>query len=425
MSNGTAEGAGPSSSVVRHLPVKVQFLVTCCYVFGITGNTVALYIITKNETMRYKKQTLLLRCLAWNDLVALVGSFVQMYMHLYLPVANSRWFCAFRVLWRAFGLGSGCIAFVMAVERWLALAHPFTYQKHVTYAVIRRSILVLWGLNALLICCPFVGFGLWYDERAVGPMPCVRYRNGTSLVDRIYAYVFFAFGAVMCLVIVMCNLTVIRALCRMGNRLVARRFSRASSRSSSSIENNGSSHATPEELSFARLMAVLSIFFVVCWAPQLITIIIAQVSEGGPSKMKSVIYRMADVLIALNFTLDPYVYVILRRHRLWNGRHFRKMMLALCPQRFNLPQASSPSHLPIGLCTSSSRGSQHSHATNQIDYDRKPTVSTSLTSSEKEYVPLKLLLEPSSSHNVPHDIPEPAPSDTGQKDSGGESLSTI
>ncbi|XP_042863011.1 uncharacterized protein LOC122247639 [Penaeus japonicus] len=78
---------------------------------------------------RTGKQTLMLRCLALNDLVALLGSFVLMNMHLYLPVANSRWFCMLRVIWRAFGLGSGCVALVMALERWLSLTHPFTYQR--------------------------------------------------------------------------------------------------------------------------------------------------------------------------------------------------------------------------------------------------------------------------------------------------------
>jgi hypothetical protein len=42
---------------------------------------------------------------------------------------NNVWSCRIRVLWRFFGLGSGCVAIVMAVERWLALTKPFFYQK--------------------------------------------------------------------------------------------------------------------------------------------------------------------------------------------------------------------------------------------------------------------------------------------------------
>ncbi|PSN39143.1 hypothetical protein C0J52_22770 [Blattella germanica] len=81
--------------------------------------------------MRNKKINLMLRCLAFNDLVALLGMLIQMWLYQYLPLeqACSHNLCVVRVLWRWFGLGSGCVAVVMAVERWLALTHPFLYQK--------------------------------------------------------------------------------------------------------------------------------------------------------------------------------------------------------------------------------------------------------------------------------------------------------
>ncbi|GFQ81450.1 g_PROTEIN_RECEP_F1_2 domain-containing protein [Trichonephila clavata] len=73
----------------------------------------------------------MVRCLAYNDLVALLGSFLLMYMQLYMsePLVDSRWFCALRVVLRTFGLSSGCVAIVMAAERWMALTRPFLYQK--------------------------------------------------------------------------------------------------------------------------------------------------------------------------------------------------------------------------------------------------------------------------------------------------------
>ena len=64
-----------------------------------------------------------------------------------------------------------------------------------THSVIRRTILILWVVTLMLVCGPFVGFGLWYDE-SLTPH-CVRYRFGTELVDRIYAYVIFAYGTAL------------------------------------------------------------------------------------------------------------------------------------------------------------------------------------------------------------------------------------
>ena len=70
------------------------------------------------------------RCLLGNDLVALVGMLVQMYIQLYAPyeVSDSHTMCVFRVIWRWFGLASGCVATVMAFERYFAITRPFFYQ---------------------------------------------------------------------------------------------------------------------------------------------------------------------------------------------------------------------------------------------------------------------------------------------------------
>lgn len=81
--------------------------------------------------------SIIFRCLAANELVGLLGMLVQMHIQMYFyKDMSEKVFCVFRVLWRVFGLGSGCIAIVMAVERWLALTHPFTYQQVRTRAVM-------------------------------------------------------------------------------------------------------------------------------------------------------------------------------------------------------------------------------------------------------------------------------------------------
>jgi len=110
-----------------------QVVLTVCYVVGIAGNLAALLIVIRGgrRIHRNARHALMLRCLAANDLVALLGMLVMMeaQLHLPRPVTTSRAFCGLRVLWRLFGLGSGSVALVMAVERWLALTRPFLYQK--------------------------------------------------------------------------------------------------------------------------------------------------------------------------------------------------------------------------------------------------------------------------------------------------------
>lgn len=115
----------------RHLSITGQIVITIFYIIGVVGNLAALGFLFRGESKpRNQKHALMLRCLASNDLVAIVGMLIQMNLQLYYPpLAHSVWFCRFRVLWRIFGLGSGCVAIVMAVERWFALTRPFFYQK--------------------------------------------------------------------------------------------------------------------------------------------------------------------------------------------------------------------------------------------------------------------------------------------------------
>ncbi|KAK8744775.1 hypothetical protein OTU49_000609 [Cherax quadricarinatus] len=190
--------------------------------------------------------------------------------------------------------------------------------------------------------------------------------------------------------------------------MLPRRHSRASCRSSSSTCGDPSmNHATTEELSFARLMAVLSIIFVVCWVPQLTTIIVAQLVGSNP--LYKEIYKVADLFIALNFTLDPYMYVLFRRQQRYTNRHLRKLMTYVCPYALQ----PSPRRALIGSVRSSSHTS---HNTNGVcngdavavsdaalgDVSAKHTVSTNTASSEKEYVPLQLLLASSKTSEVSH-----------------------
>ncbi|KAE9523393.1 hypothetical protein AGLY_015945, partial [Aphis glycines] len=117
-------------SVSRPSSTGVQMGVTGLYAFGIFGNLLALFILHRTRSSSNQKHGFMLRCLATNDCIALAGMLVQMFVSFKWPsTRNNVWSCRIRVLWRFFGLGSGCVAIVMAVERWLALTKPFFYQK--------------------------------------------------------------------------------------------------------------------------------------------------------------------------------------------------------------------------------------------------------------------------------------------------------
>lgn len=105
-----------------------QVIITIVFIIGVFGNLAALWILYKSAGNRNKKHVLMLRCLAVNDLIAEIGMFTVITLLKYQAVPP-KWICIGFVLLRAFGIGSGCVAFVMALERWLALTRPFYYQQ--------------------------------------------------------------------------------------------------------------------------------------------------------------------------------------------------------------------------------------------------------------------------------------------------------
>lgn len=99
--------------------------------------------------------------------------------------------CFVRIIWRFFGISSGCVAFIMAIERYFALTKPFFYCQHFTNGLIKRLILAMWASCAALTFAPVFGFGIFCDVNA---KKCERYRDGTQKVDVAYAFLFFLVG---------------------------------------------------------------------------------------------------------------------------------------------------------------------------------------------------------------------------------------
>ncbi|KAL4717206.1 hypothetical protein ACJJTC_017093, partial [Scirpophaga incertulas] len=250
-----------------------------------------------------------------------VGMMCAMVVAEHVPGAkNTQLYCAARVVLRVFGIGSVCIAVTMALERYLALTRPFLYQKQVTYFVIRMALLASWFWAMVLTCAPIFGLGLYYDqEKAL----CTRYRNAVTPVDFAYAVFYVIFGTLLCLILVYCNFAVIQALYsitapRAGEQPVVRRVSRSSCRQRSMNGSKPSLHhnaATAEEVAFSRLMATLSVLFMLCWLPQMVTSAL-YLALGPPAWPKlTTLANLSDMLMLLNYVLNPILYVLMRQRQ--------------------------------------------------------------------------------------------------------------
>ncbi|XP_014089457.1 prostaglandin D2 receptor [Bactrocera oleae] len=301
---------------------------------GVIGNLLALIILARKKATKNSKYTLMLRCLASNNLIGLLGMLTTMLLKTYVPEdkfkAYVRWDCTLKVLCRFFGLSSGCIAAVMAIERWMALARPFIYHKHITYELVRKTINSLVLIAVVITFLPFIGFGAYIDESDPENPKCLRYRDAEGFWNKTYSVLFMLFGSLLCVVIVACNLFVTRVLCFIGRTRTTKRhmhydLANREKGSMNRIEGEPSSgsslyhhsnsvtmtaDASPDEIKFAKLMAYLSISFVICWMPQMIAIPMAILPNRVPKAHP--FFILADVLMALHFTSDPYIYVLSR-----------------------------------------------------------------------------------------------------------------
>ncbi|XP_073979363.1 prostaglandin E2 receptor EP3 subtype isoform X2 [Rhodnius prolixus] len=298
--------AGSVGSPASGGSIHRDVLITMLYLLGFLGNATALALLFGSKSApRNPRLSLMLRCLAVNDLTAVLGMWILMNLKSYIAgLAKQHWLCSVRVIWRSFGLGSGCIVCIMAIDRWIALSIPFFYHRHVTLGTIRKGIVSLWLVDLLIVCLPFFGFGSYYDRTRAA---CIRYKFAEHPADRAYAYLYLSFGLLLCACLVTCNLAVMRVLLSPVNlqrksHVLVRRISR-----NRDLTYNAS---TSEELAFAKVMGLLCLVFVICWLPQLFTVPIAQMYPRSPRCHFYV--NLADGILALHFVVDPYLYVLQR-----------------------------------------------------------------------------------------------------------------
>ncbi|KAK5639227.1 hypothetical protein RI129_011719 [Pyrocoelia pectoralis] len=296
----TMEHISEISENASNVQLVIHVVITIAFIIGALANIAVLWILYKSSKARNSKHILMLRCLASNDIVAQCGMLLMLYLNKY-NLLPTQWRCALFVCLRGFGIGSGCVALVMAIERWLALTKPFVYQALVTHSMVRRCICILWCGAIIITYFPLFGFGQYYNSGK-----CSRYREAILCKDVIYAYIFFIFGTTIILGIVCCNVRILYELWKIRNtqRPLMRRCSKP---------EVSTKYSTDEEVSFAKFMAALCIVFITCWMPQMISIPLAQFWKD--SYLYKVLGKIADPLLVVYFALDPYVYVLQRYTR--------------------------------------------------------------------------------------------------------------
>ncbi|KAM5235150.1 prostaglandin E2 receptor EP2 subtype [Ctenodactylus gundi] len=188
-----------------------------------------------------------------------------------------------------FSLATMLMLFAMALERYLAIGHPYFYERRVSR---RAGLAVLPAVYAgsLLFCAPpLLGRGQ-YAQHCPGTWCFVR--HGRAAYLQLYAAVLLLLVAA----VLACNLGVIRSLALLHRR--GRRSRRGPGAARVSVA---------EEADHLILLAIMTVTFAVCSLP---FTIFAYMDETSSRKKKWDLQALR--FLSINSIIDPWVFAILR-----------------------------------------------------------------------------------------------------------------
>ncbi|KAL4647335.1 prostacyclin receptor [Arapaima gigas] len=292
---------------------------TLMFVAGVVGNVLALAILSLHQRERRAKTSvfcILVTGLAVTDLLGtcflspLVFVCYAQRASL-LGLTGGRGLCDFFAFAMTFFiLASMLILCAMAVERCLAISHPYFYSTRVRRS-FAKAVLPLIYLFTFAVCSlPFLGYGQ-YKQFCPGTWCFIKMEADEKPGDKQHVLAFsLSYASLMALLIIvvfMCNGSVILSLCRMHRSQISRRGSVVSTGRRKKVTSwfrDGD-----EEVDHLVLLASMTVIFVICSLPLTICGFISAVSPSGNDQQSLTAFRFS----AFNPIVDPWVFIICRK----------------------------------------------------------------------------------------------------------------
>ncbi|XP_004597273.1 prostacyclin receptor [Ochotona princeps] len=285
---------------------------TFMFVAGVVGNGLALGILSARRHSRPSAFAVLVTGLAVTDLLgtsflspAVFVAYARNSSLVGLARGSPAFCNAFAFAMTFFGLASTLILFAMAVERCLALSHPYLYAQLDGPRCARLALPAIYAFCTLFCSLPLLGLGQ-HQQYCPGSWCFIRLRSaepGGCAFSLAYA----SLVALLVAAIVFCNGSVTLSLCRMY---------RQQRRHQGSLVPGP--RAREDEVDHLILLATMTAIMAVCSLPLTI--------RGFTQAVAPDSSEMGDLLAfrfnAFNPILDPWVFILFRkavfqRLRLW------------------------------------------------------------------------------------------------------------
>ncbi|XP_075469901.1 prostaglandin E2 receptor EP2 subtype-like isoform X1 [Ascaphus truei] len=229
-----------------------------------------------------------------------------------------------------FSLATMLVLFAMALERGLAIGHPYFYEKFIRKRCGLLTFPAIYCFCIFFCLFPFMGVGS-YVQYCPGTWCFINLRgqDGHEQTGSNYSLVYATLLLILIVAVLSCNLIVIVNLVRMHKR-------QKSFRSVSLGGNKRERVSMSEEIDHLILLSLMTTIFVICSVPFMLRAFLNRASPNTNYKLDLLALRFLSV----NSIIDPWVFTILRPSVL------RLMRSALCCQisvkKKGTPPSSSP-----------------------------------------------------------------------------------
>lgn len=167
-----------------------------------------------------------------------------------------------------FGLAPTLILCAMAVERCLAISHPYFYSVHIRRSFAKTTLFLIYIFSLAFCLLPYAGYGK-FRQYCPGTWCFIDMdATGDERADlvRAFSLSYSSFMALLIVSVLVCNGSVIVSLCQMHRNQMMRRGSVVTTgrRRRMSLAWFGQGE---EEMEHLVLLALITVIFVVCSLP--------------------------------------------------------------------------------------------------------------------------------------------------------------
>ncbi|XP_072319718.1 prostacyclin receptor [Eucyclogobius newberryi] len=317
-----------TSSNITLIVTKDGKLATSIAMFlaGVMGNLLALFILMVHQKEQRSRSSVFCILVTGLVLTDLLGTcllsppvFICYARNMSLIALGEEKLCnllGFAVSF--FGLAPTLILCAMAVERCLAISHPYFYSVHIRCRFAKYMLFFIYLFSVVFCLLPYAGLGK-FRQYCPGTW-CFIDMDATEN-DSLVLTFSLSYSSLMALLIVtvfFCNGSVIVSLCKMHRSHAKRRGSVGSvgRRRRMSLAWFGQGE---EEMDHLVVLALITLIFAVCSLPLTIAGFINAVDPFSDDKENLRAFR----LYALNPIADPWIFIICRKSVF---RHLRSLL---------------------------------------------------------------------------------------------------